>query len=126
MQCLRFYIQRNDPDKVKNIFLSARNNLGSNGSEIWLIYIIYVKTSPPDPQNKEFGNLVTELSQITYPQFNVLKAKILELVATTQSIKHARKAYQMFIRNYAGCLEVHETMADLESKQVGGFNVLYN
>lgn len=124
MQCLRYYIHKNDPDKVKSVFVNAKSNLSTDSADIWLIYLIFIKTSPPEPQNKEFPALITELSQIAHPKFNLLKSKVIELLATTQSIKHARKAYQMFVRHFASCLEVHETMAELESKQVHAFNML--
>lgn len=118
MQCMRYYIQENNFKKTQEIFQKAKNNLGSNGNELWQLYLIYLKTLQSPEANQEFENLVQEVSRQTHAAFNSFKAKIIELIATTVNIKRARKTYQMFIKITPSCYEVHDMMAELESKQV--------
>lgn len=118
MQCLRYYIQENNFKKTHDVFQRAKKVLGPNGQELWQLYLIYLKTHQNADANQEFEHLVHEIACQPHPAFNVFKSKILELLATTVSIKRARKTYQVFIKNFPNCLEVHEMMADLESKQV--------
>lgn len=118
LQCMRYYIQDNNFKKTQDIFQKAKKHLGANGQELWQLYLIYLKTHQNAEANQEFEHLVHEVSCQPHPAFNVFKAKILELLATTVNIKRARKTYQLFIKNFPNCYEVHEMMADLESKQV--------
>lgn len=118
MQCMRYYIQENNFKKTQEVFQKAKKHLGANGQELWQLYLIYLKTHQTNEANQEFEHLVHEVSCQPLPAFNVFKAKILELLATTANIKRARKTYQLFIKNFPNCYEVHEMMADLESKQV--------
>lgn len=92
--------------------------MGPDGYEIWEIYLLYLRTLGTEEAAKEYDSLIHELARQHHPQFNVIKANILELQAVMVSIKRARKTYRLFIKNYSNCLEVHERMADLESKQV--------
>lgn len=118
MQCMRYYIHDNNFKQTQEIFQKAKKNLGANGQELWQLYLIYLKTHQNTEANQEFEHLVHEVSCQPHSAFNVFKAKILELLATTVNIKRARKTYQLFIKNFPNCYEVHEMMADLESKQV--------
>lgn len=118
MQCMRYYIQENNFKKTQEVFQKAKHHLGPNGQELWQLYLIYLKTLQSAEAIQEFESLVQEVSRQTHPAFNVFKAKIIELIATTVNIKKARKTYQMFTKNCPGSYEVHEMMADLESKQV--------
>lgn len=118
LQCLRFYIQQNNCKMVQEVFHSAKKHLGSEGHDIWHLYLLFLKTQQSPESNVEFEHLVNELACQPYATFNSFKASVLELLATTASIKRARKTYQLFIKNFPNCLEVHEMMADLESKQL--------
>lgn len=118
MHCLRYYIQENNLKKTQEVFQSAKTNLGANGTELWELYLIYMKTNQSPESKIEFERVVHEVSLQPHSAFNTFKATILELLATTHNIKRARKTYQIFTKNFPTCLEVHEMMADLESKQV--------
>lgn len=119
LQYLRYYIQVNNFKKLKDIFKAAKLRLGpTKGSDVWELYSIYLKSLQSNEANSEFERLISEVSCQPHKSFNVLKAHILELLATTVSMKRARKTYKMFIRNFPSCYEVHEMMAELESKQV--------
>lgn len=118
LQYLRFYIQLNNYKKLKEIFKSAKDRLGANGSEIWELYLNYLRTLQNNEANTEFDQLVTEVAGYPHASFNLLKAHILELVATVISMKRARKTYELFIKHFPSCYEVHEMMAELEQKKV--------
>lgn len=117
LQYLRYYIQEKNFKKLKEIFKSAKIRLGTNGSEIWELYLMYLRSLHNNEANAEFEHLVREVASL--PHFNLLKAQILELIATTISMKRARKTYQLFINHCPSIYEVHEMMAELEQKQVG-------
>lgn len=116
--CMRYYIQDNKFKKVQEVFLNAKTKLGLKGADIWQLYLIYLKTQQTSETSQEFERLVHEVSAQPHASFNLLKAQILELLATTVSMKRARKTYQVFIKNFPVCYEVHDMMAELESKQV--------
>lgn len=119
LQYLRYYIQANNFKKLKDIFKTAKLQLGATmGAEVWELYLIYLKYVQSNEANSEFERLILELACQPHANFNVLKAHILELLATTVSMKRARKTYQLFIKHFPSCYEVHEMMAELEAKQV--------
>lgn len=118
MQSMRFYIQMNDFPRVLDVFQKAKKKLGPNGYELWHLFMIFSKTSQEKEAKIEFDKLVQDAAFQQHATFNSFKAKVLELLATTVGIKRARKAYYMFVKHYPKSLEVHEMMADLESKQV--------
>lgn len=116
--CMRYYIQENNFKKVQEVFTTAKTKLGQKGSDLWQLYLIFLKTNQSSESNQEFERLVYEVSIQPHNAFNLLKAQILELLATTVNMKRARKTYQQFIKNFPSCYEVHDMMAELESKQV--------
>lgn len=116
--CMRYHIQQTSFKRVREIFKIAKNLLGTNGVEIWELYIMYVKSCRSSEANIEFNHFAVELSRQQHSAFNKLKASILEMLAATTSMKRVRKTYELFIKHYPVCYEVHEMMADLESKQV--------
>lgn len=119
LQYLRYYIQANNFKKLKEIFKTAKLRLGATaGADVWELYLIYLKSIPGNEANSEFERLISEIACQPHQNFNVLKAHILELLATTISIKRARKTYQLFINHFPSCYEAHEMMAELEAKQV--------
>lgn len=119
LQYLRYYIRANNFKKLKEIFKTAKHRLGqTRGSEVWELYLIYLKTLQSNEANNEFERLISEVACQPHKSFNILKAHILELLATTISMKRARKTYQLFIKHFPSCYEVHEMMAELEGKLV--------
>ncbi|XP_031620644.1 U3 small nucleolar RNA-associated protein 6 homolog [Contarinia nasturtii] len=120
LQYLRYYIQENKLNKVKEVFRSAKNRLDSKSSDIWELYLNYLKYlhSYSKEANTEFEHMIRDVAAQPYNSFNILKAHILELIATTVGIKRARKTYELFIKHVPGCYEVHNMMADLEAKQL--------
>lgn len=118
LQFMRFYIQADNIDKVRETFKAARLQIGSNGADLWQLYMMYLKAIQNPSTNTEFERLIQEVACQPYSEFNNLKAFILETVAVTSNIKRARKCYDLFIRHMATCYEVHAMMADLEAKQV--------
>lgn len=118
LQCMRFYIQDNNFKNIQNVFRTAKHVLGPNGAELWQLYLIYLKSCRSSEAHAEFDRYIFELSRQPHATFNVLKADIIELLATTVNIKRARKIYSLFIKHVPACYEVHEMMAELEAKQV--------
>lgn len=116
--CMRFYLQGNCFKKVQDVFNKAKNLLGAKGADLWQLYLIYLKSCRSSEAHIEFDRYIDELARQPHATFNVLKAQILELLATTVNMKRARKKYGLFIKHYPACYEVHEMMADLEAKQV--------
>lgn len=116
--CMRYHIQKANFQRVREIFKIAKNSLGTNGVEIWELYIMFVKSCRSSEANIEFNHFAVELSRQQNPAFNKLKAELLEMLAATTSMKRVRKTYELFIKHYPVCYEVHEMMANLESKQV--------
>lgn len=116
--CMRYHIQKSNFQKVREIFKIAKNLLGTNGVEVWELYIMFVKSCRSSEANLEFNHFAVELSRQQNPAFNNLKANILEMLAATTSMKRVRKTYELFIKHYPVCYEVHDMMANLESKQV--------
>lgn len=116
--CMRYYIQENSFKKLQDVFKTAKTSLGAKGAELWQLYLIYLKSCRSSEAHAEFERYIFELSRQQHATFNVLKAQILELLATTVNMKRARKTYGLFIKNYPVCYEVHEMMAELEAKQV--------
>lgn len=115
---MRFYIQLNEFQNVKDIFQRANVSLGANGADIWESYMMYVKKTQDPAAKTEYDKLLQDVALIPYDTFNPFKAKILEIIATTVSIKKARKIYNSFVSAHPKALEVHEMMSDLESRQV--------
>lgn len=116
--CMRYYIQENNFKKLQDVFKTAKFLLGPKGADLWQLYFIYLKSCRSSEAHVEFERYINELSRQTYATFNVLKAQILELLATTANMKKARKTYDLFVERHPVCYEVHEMMADLEAKQV--------
>lgn len=116
--CMRYHIQKSNLQKVREIFKVAKNSLGTNGVQIWELYIISVKTSRSAEASIEFNHFVVELSRQQDPAFDKLKASILEMLAATSNMKRVRKTYELFIKRYPESYEVYDMMATLESKQV--------
>lgn len=89
--------------------------------------MLYLRSLSNEEAAKEYISVIHELARQHHPQFNTVKANILELKAMMASVQRARKTYRLFIKNYSNCLEVQEKMADLESKQViENFEVFFN
>lgn len=118
LQYLRYYIQQNNYKKLKEIFKIAKDRLGAKGSEIWELYLVYLKSLQGYEANNEFEHLIDEIAIQPHNSFGFLKANVLELLATTVNMKRARKTYYEFIKNFPNSYEVHNMMADLEAKQV--------
>lgn len=118
LQCMRYYIQDNNTQKVQETFKTAKFQLGPKGADLWQLYMMFLKANQNPSSSAEFERLIQELAWQLNPEFNELKAYLLELVAVSSSMKRARKVYELFTRNMPGCYEVHEMMADLEAKQV--------
>lgn len=116
--CMRYHIQKSNFQKVREIFKIAKNLLGANGVEIWELYIMFVKSCRNTEATLEFNHFAVELSRQQNPAFNKLKANILEMLAATTSMKRVRKTYELFVKHFPVCYEVHDMMATLESKQV--------
>lgn len=114
---MRFYIQANQFKKLQDIFMEVKK-LGAKGAELWQLYLIYLKSCHNSEANSIFERHIKELTYQPYPSFNVLKAQMIELFATTVNMKRARAVYRSFIKHYPNCYEVHEMMAELEAKQV--------
>lgn len=115
---VRYCIQQNDFQKIKDVFTTAKNRLGAKGAEIWQFYLVHLKSCRNSEANAEFERLITDVACQLYPSFNHLKAHILEIISTTMGMKRTRKTYDLFIKHYPNCYEVHEMMADIEAKQV--------
>lgn len=119
--CMRFYIQECNFKKVQTIFNTAMKVLGSRGAELWELYLIYVKSCRSSEAHVEFDRFIMNLSWQRHDSFNVLKANVLELLAATTTMKRSRKYYNLFIKHYPVCYEVHDMMAQLEAQQVRDF-----
>lgn len=124
LQCMRYYIQDGNFTKTQEIFKTAKNLLGPKGTEVWHLYLLYMKSCRSSDAHAEFDRYIGALAQQKHGAFNGLKGQILELLAITTGIKRARKAYKLFINNYPESYEVHDIMAELEAKQVKK-NILY-
>lgn len=118
LQFMRFHIQADDIDKVRETFKAARLQMGSKSADLWQMYMIYLKSIQNPSVHTELERLIQEVACQPYPEFNNLKAFIIEMIAVTSNIKRARKCYDLFIRHFATCYEVHAMMADVEAKQV--------
>lgn len=118
LQYVRYYIRENNFKKLKEIFKTAKTRLGSKCADIWYLYLMYLRTLQTSEANSEFEHLVTEVAGQPHSTFNTLKAQIMEHIAASISMKRARKTYNLFIKHYPSCYEVHEMMAELEAKQV--------
>lgn len=103
---------------MQEIFKNAKKNLGANGYELWEIYMCYLQMLFTAECFTEYESLINELARQHHPQFNKIKASAIEFQAMTATIDDARAIYCLFITNYSKCLEVHEMMADLESRLV--------
>lgn len=117
-QFIRYHVRDNNFKRLKEIFRTAKDQLMSNGAEIWYLYLMYLRTQQSTEANAEFEKLVIELAAQPYATFSTLKAQLLEHIAVSISIKRARKMYNLFSKNFPSCYEVHEMMAELETKQV--------
>lgn len=118
LQYVRYYIRENNFKKLKEIFESAKVQLGANGSDIWYLYLMYLRTLQTTEANKECEHLIMEVAAQPHSTFNTMKAQILEHIAASINIKRARKTYNTFIKYFPSCYEVHEMMAELQAKQV--------
>lgn len=112
---LRYYILQGNFKKAQQVFKTAKKNLGGNGHEIWKIYMLYLRTLGYKESVMEFNSLVDDLIQQHDPNFNEIKANILELQALVSGIEAARETYHLFTKHYPNCC-IHEKIADLESK----------
>lgn len=92
--------------------------MGPRGADLWYLYMLYLKTTQHSEAKGDFDRLVYDVGMQYHPSFNVLKANVLEFMATTIGIRRARKIYATYSKNHNLALEMHEMMADLESKQV--------
>lgn len=129
LQYIRYYIQENDSNKLKTLqklFETAKKRLGPDGSEIWYLYMTYLKSYQSSETNAEFERLISELACQPHSNFNPVKARILEFLQQTTNMKRTRDAYNLFIKHFPGCYEAHEMMADLEAKQVEIFLYIYH
>lgn len=120
IQYLRYYIQANNVKKIKEIFNAARTRLGSNCANIWELYLIFLSSRSIycEESKVELEKMIDEVVVRPEKSLNVLKARVLELVANTMDIYRARKTYKLFIESNPSCYEVHCVMADLEATQV--------
>lgn len=118
LQYVRYYIRDNNFKKLKEIFKTAKVRLGPKGAEIWYLYLMYLRTLQISEANSQFDSLVTEVASQPHSSFNTLKAQIMEHIAASINMKRARKTYNLFIKHFPSCYEVHEMMAELEAKQV--------
>lgn len=113
---MRYYIIADNFQKLEEIFKETKI-LGGNGVEIWRTYLIYLRSRRREETEKAFDNYLDELARQQHHSFNILKAQMVELLAT-ESMDKARKLYEHFTKHQPKCYEVHEMMAELESKQV--------
>lgn len=124
-QFIRYHIRDNNFKRLKEIFKISKDRLGLNGAEIWHLYLMYLRTQQSNESNAEFEKLMLEVAAQPHATFNKLKAQLLEHIAVSISMKRARKMYNLFIKHYPSCYEVHEMMAELEAKQVFDINVVH-
>lgn len=119
LQYMHLYIFADNMAKVRETFKAARLQMGTKGAaDLWKMYLVFLKSKWHASTNTEFDRLIQEIASHPYPEFDNLKAFILESVAVTSNIKRARKYYDLFVRHKANCYEIHTMMADLEAKQV--------
>lgn len=116
--CMRYHLQKNDFKQIQAVFSKALFFLRDDCADLWQLYMIYLKSCRNTQAHAEFERRMSQLSGRSHPNFNVLKAQMLELLAATVSMKRARKTYELFIKDYPECYEVHEMMAELEAMQV--------
>lgn len=114
---IRYYIQANNFKKLQENFVEIKK-LGAKGAELWHLYLVYLKSCHNSEANSFFDRQIKELAFQSHPSFNVVKAQMIELFAITVNMKRARGVYRAFIKHHSNCYEVHEMMAELESKQV--------
>lgn len=114
---LRYYIFLDNFKKLEDIFKDIKLLEGS-GADLWRTYLVYLRSRRRSETEEAFKYHLEELAHQPYRSFNVLKAQMVELFATTESMDRARTLYELFTRLYPNCYEVHEMMAELESKQV--------
>lgn len=118
LQCIRYYIHQNHFKKVVDTFDAAQSKLGSNGTDIWHLYILYLSPKKSADAKPVYERFILALAQQPNASFNKVKAHVLEIIATSYNMKQARATYKLFIEHFPSCYEVHDKMAELESKRV--------
>lgn len=118
VQYMRYYIKHKQFKKVQDVFQTAKNLLGENGTDLWQLYMVYVKSCRNNEAHAEYDRIIMDLSRQPYTSFNTLKAWAIQMVALTENLKRARKAYNLFIKYHPECYEVHDKMAEIQSKLV--------
>lgn len=116
LQRLRFYIQKKNFAKIKEIFLQARGHLGSKGAEIWRWYLIYIKSHRTPPG--ELDRFIVDLSQQRNSAFYLVKSHIIELLGNTSNTQRALDACELFIQNDPDCEDYGAWKKDLVEKKV--------
>lgn len=115
---MRYYVHRNQYQKLKNLFYIVREVHGSQAVNLWILYFTFIKGKTGSEIQAEVDNFIRDLSRQKYATFTSLKNQMIVFLATRSGLNSARTAYDMFTKQQPDCFGVYETMADLESQQV--------
>lgn len=119
---MRFYILKSNFDKVRAVFRSAKEVLGDAAShDCWRLYLLFIKSYGGTDGDTEFKQFCLDLSQQQSPEFNRLKAHVLEILATTTGMKSVEEVFKMFTKTNLVSDELNKMMTDLSSRKVNFF-----
>lgn len=118
MMYTTFYIQRSELSKVNSVLERAVPLLGIAAIPLWEKYLNFTLSHRSPKYSAAFKKSSNKIMAFQQPEYNKLKATLVELHAKKDDIAQARQVYKQIVSFNTNCVEVHEKMLDLEQTQV--------
>lgn len=118
MMYITFYIQRSELAKATSVLDRAVPSLGVAVIPLWEKYLNFTLSVRSPKFSAAFKKSSDKIMRFQQPEYNKLKAILVELHAKKDDINQARQVYKQIISFSTNCYEVHERMLDLEQNQV--------
>ncbi len=118
---MKFYIQRNDDQKIVQVFEKAKHKLGNDSPPIWTLYIKYLLTVNNDGE-KRMKDLFQKIVIQPHDNFRSLKVDCIENTFALFGIKETRKFFNDAVKGIP-CLEMYNKMVRLEELQVNEYSM---
>lgn len=113
-----FYMQRVELPKASSVVERAVSRLGTAVLPLWEKYLIFTRAHPGAKYSSAFKKSAEKIMRFQLPEYNRLKAKLVELYAMKDGIAQARQVYKQILSFDTNCYEVHEKMLESEQNQV--------
>ncbi|CAO1326295.1 unnamed protein product [Diamesa serratosioi] len=114
---MKYYLEKENYEKYTEIFKLAIKKNPDNELKYWNFYLMLLMTNPNEHQ-KVYDGIIEAIKTGSPAVANYYKPFLIEYITMTRSIQEARNEYVKLSEKATPCLELHTTMAEMESRQI--------